>query len=415
MGERSPRKISPKLAWVMLASIVAIAGSMLIGVVPASGGIAHSIWGEYALPFVEKGLFQIGVVVLCAAAFLQGCRFFSLELAENAARQLSSLAIGLAIGIAAAFLSGEIFLRIFFHDGMTFSEHVGPIVRTYERNIRWNRFEGPSRGPETIGPKTPGVVRILIQGDSITWGQGVRAEEEVYPARLLHSLRRQNPQVEMAVFAECGRDIDEHLAVLRRDGPEVDPDLIVYQWFVNDLEVATRGLRPRPWAPWNRLFFHRILKQGSYLYFFLDYQANNFLAPRGEDSYPSYLLSYFEEDTPQWNDFAAVFRTWVAEAKSMTPRVLVVLSPSLAHQPFLLGEVHRRMRELGETSGVVVLDLAEREFIPQELRGFVASRYDPHPNSKLHARIAELLEEEIRARWPELFSGKAAAVTSGET
>ena len=78
------------------------------------------------------------------------------------------------IALLATFAAGELTLRWIYADGMSFSSHFGPLERRFERDFRFNRFDGPSRGPEVVGPKTAGERRVLCQGDSITWGQGVK-------------------------------------------------------------------------------------------------------------------------------------------------------------------------------------------------------------------------------------------------
>jgi lysophospholipase L1-like esterase len=65
-------------------------------------------------------------------------------------------------------------------------------VRRFERDFKFNGF-GHSRGPAVSGREKEGTVRLLVQGDSITWGQGIREEQKVYPALLLKMLQKQNP------------------------------------------------------------------------------------------------------------------------------------------------------------------------------------------------------------------------------
>jgi hypothetical protein len=101
---------------------------------------------------------------------------------------LGKLALGVGVFGVIFFLAGELCLRLVFWEGESFSAHNGPIVKRFERDFRLNRFDGPSRGPEPSGPKHPRGVRILIQGDSITWGQGVRNEEQLFSNRLLTRL-----------------------------------------------------------------------------------------------------------------------------------------------------------------------------------------------------------------------------------
>ena len=97
----------------------------------------------------------------------------------GAIRKARRLLVATLIAVAV----GEIGMRLYYWDGTSFGTHWGPLVERFERDFRFNRFDGPSRGPETSGHKAPGAVRILVQGDSITWGQGVKREADLYTSR----------------------------------------------------------------------------------------------------------------------------------------------------------------------------------------------------------------------------------------
>ncbi len=63
-------------------------------------------------------------------------------------RRIGKLALKIGISGALFFLAGELFLRIVFWEGESFIAHRGPIVQRLERDFKFNRFDGPSRGPE---------------------------------------------------------------------------------------------------------------------------------------------------------------------------------------------------------------------------------------------------------------------------
>jgi hypothetical protein len=47
----------------------------------------------------------------------------------------------------------------------------------------------------------------------------------------------------MAVLARPGREIDEHVQQLKKWGHELQPDVIIYQWYINDDEAPRSKLR----------------------------------------------------------------------------------------------------------------------------------------------------------------------------
>lgn len=92
------------------------------------------------------------------------------------------------------------------------------------------------RGRETTYDKPAGVKRILVLGDSYTFGVYVEAEEN-YPSRLEEILRQRGKKVEVinAGYAD-GWSPDEHYVWLTKKGIKFKPDLVIYGFFIgNDL------------------------------------------------------------------------------------------------------------------------------------------------------------------------------------
>src|SRR5690242_3016135 len=96
------------------------------------------------------------------------------------------------------------------------------------------------RGPELPGPKAPGVYRIVVLGDSFTWGYGVR-ERQGYPARLEHRLNRRlaargdGRRVEVVNLGIPGTGPRDYLWHLEHTGLALAPDLVLVGVFANDV------------------------------------------------------------------------------------------------------------------------------------------------------------------------------------
>ena len=232
----------------------------------------------------------------------------------------------------------------------------------------------------------------------MTWGQGVRREQDLYTSVLLDKYRGQATPVEIAALAQPGREIDGHLTQLRKWGREIEPDIIIYQWFVNDLELSHAG-RSSSSPPWRALFFNNLLLRYSYFWFFLDDRLTAFW-PRTGPSYHEYLLESFEGDTAEWRAFARVFMAWDEEARKLTPRVLVVLYPFDAGG-FRHERIHEQMLDLIENAGVSGLDLMDAEpRLRRESDRLRASRFDPHPGSEAHRLMADAVYRRLNQLWP---------------
>ena len=335
---------------------------------------------RYLFPVARSGSFQLGVGALALA--VGGMALGLLPAERRAAARARTWRFGLRAGgvLALSFLSGEIALRLLFWNGISFGVHDGPLVRRFERNFVMNRHDGPSRGPEVSGPKAPGARRIVIQGDSITWGQGVQLESQLYSQLLLDRLRQRNPRIEVAALAKGGREINGHLEQLQRHGTELEPDAIVYQWYVNDIELDKSG-RPQARLPWRELFFHRPLAAGSAFWFFLDFSIAQ-LWPTNR-TYAEYIETDYAPGSENWRHFETVFGEWASEARRLTPRVLVALFPRVKPpDQIFFPEIHERVHRLAQSHGLEALELVDAfSGLEGDLSQLHASRFDPHPNA----------------------------------
>ena len=167
----------------------------------------------------------------------------------------------------------------------------------------------------------------MAMGDSITYGLGVHDWRETWPEVLATRLEREGQPHELAVFAEPGRDIKDHLQQLERWGSVVNPDVLIYQWYVNDIEVMSpfRPDRTRRWQQWAG---HEWLRQTSYLYYFLDHRAGALLPSPGR-SYVDYILQDLRPGTPEWAEFERYFHAFAVRVATIAKRRILLLYPQV--------------------------------------------------------------------------------------
>jgi len=105
---------------------------------------------------------------------------------------------------------------------------------TYQHRVRVNSHG--LRGRE-IGPKRPGVVRVLALGDSLTYGQGV-ADDRTLPAQLESFLNARDAGGRTWEVVNAGHrayDMRQEIALARELAPELQPDHVIVFWFRDDL------------------------------------------------------------------------------------------------------------------------------------------------------------------------------------
>ena len=249
---------------------------------------------------------------------------------------------GLALLLAGALflLTGEVTLRILYRDGGRRTLG-GPGNRSFERLTI-----GPEalRGRRDVGPHRPGVPRLMVLGDSITYGQGVHDWHDTWPELLATTLEREGHPYELAMFAEPGQDMPTHLQELEHWGPVVRPDVLLYQWYVNDIEVMSH--RPDETRVWQRWAGHAWLRQTSYLYYFLDEQAQALL-PSPDRWYVDYILQDFHPGTAEWTEFERCFHAFAVRAAQAARRRIMVLYPQVPYRDrYPLQSVHDLMKTL---------------------------------------------------------------------
>lgn len=203
------------------------------------------------------------------------------------------------------------------------------------------------RGRLDENPKTPGVPRMMILGDSVTFGQGLADDADLWPERLVRRYEREQKHVEMAVYAWPGRDIDIHEQQFAASAHRIAPDVLVYQWFVNDIENA--GVRPDNRRWWQHTAADAWLKRHSYLYFLIDTRLSRLL-PAVDRSYIQYLLDEYQPGSLEWETFERGFHNLAARIAEAVPGTKVlVLYPVLPFRgTYPLQPMHDRMREMAE-------------------------------------------------------------------
>ncbi len=291
-----------KIAGIFIALIIAVC-LLLIGYQLTYGPLGKPIPGSEAL---FKIMF---VAIIC----------WGLLLFRPGKYQIFAI-ITITVSILFTLLLGEVYMRLFRGDHFTEID--------YTINDE-SRQDISARGPAVYGPKRPGVNRILIQGDSITWGAGVLDWKMLYPYQLLKMLNKDAEQYEMITLANPGMEINNHEIMLKKYIKTIDPDTVVYQWYINDLEVIKNRARP-PETLWSFLPFHSVLAEYSYLYYFTDHRLTQLIYKPGID-YLDYLNKDFAEGAAGWQRFKTLFHNWATIAATHADGIVLVMYPNVPY------------------------------------------------------------------------------------
>jgi lysophospholipase L1-like esterase len=95
-----------------------------------------------------------------------------------------------------------------------------------------------------IVARQPGELRILVLGDSVAFGWGVR-NEDIFPRRLEVDLTRDLARpVRVINSGVGGYNTEQELAFLKLRGPEIAPDLVLLLYVDNDIEINEGPFEP---------------------------------------------------------------------------------------------------------------------------------------------------------------------------
>lgn len=111
------------------------------------------------------------------------------------------------------------------------------------------------RGREYSLQKPPGTFRIVVIGDSITFGNRLAAEEN-YPAVLESLYQQAGKSVEVLNLALGGYDTLQEVATLKDIGLAFYPDLVILGYCINDIGVASGNVN----------YIQRLQKYGHWIY-----------------------------------------------------------------------------------------------------------------------------------------------------
>jgi lysophospholipase L1-like esterase len=131
-----------------------------------------------------------------------------------------------------------------FRDGSydwTMDPEIGWVNRpALDVQHRWSteliRYQTNSDGLAPVGARrerTPGVVRIMVFGDSMVVGRDL-PQEQNYPARLEAILRERGIPAEVINAGVLGYSTDQALLLMQRFLPRYKPDLVIFASTSND-------------------------------------------------------------------------------------------------------------------------------------------------------------------------------------
>jgi lysophospholipase L1-like esterase len=232
--------------------------------------------------------------------------------------------------------------------------------------------------------KDPQTFRILMLGDSITFGWGVRQEETFSKVleRLLNDRPPEGPwqRYEVINTGVGNYNTAQEVAYFSERGQRYRPDMVMLAWFINDAEDT-----PKPVENW--------LARQSCLYTFVssawDDLARN---TQARPSYKEYYAGLFEDGKEGWTACQRALDELAETCRRESFDLRILLIPELHSlgADYEFKDIYAKLQRIAEKHKVTCLNLVDA-FPQEDPKSFWVSPGDAHPNGRAHAIIAEAL------------------------
>lgn len=236
------------------------------------------------------------------------------------------------------------------------------------------------REESSVGAAEGDALRVLMLGDSVTFGWGVPQSETV-SERLEQQLTNMLGRPVDVLNAGVGNyNTAMEAAWFERQGLAYAPDVVVLNVFINDAE-ETPAYQTVAW--WDRLLFSRVILFGG-----VDTVRRTVFG--GED-WRSYYRNLYDDQAAGWQAMQTAFRRLNDLTRETQIPLVVVDYPELRElDPYPFADVSQKIEALAVASNVPYVSLlpAVQDYDPQSLW---VTRPDPHPNTRAVAHMSDYL------------------------
>ena len=247
-------------------------------------------------------------------------------------------------------------------------------------------------------PKAAGTQRVLVIGDSYTWGYAV-AEDEAYPQvaeRLLKE--RGRPDIEVINGGIPDYNSRQERQLLEQLIPIYQPDAVFLAYVVNDAEPSTAmPNNPEETYRHSRSWF---LTEAAERLNRKVFQRR--LLPSAKDNVGSSYLDGFEEGSVKWRDSREAIRQMRDLcAAAGVPFTILILPDVTQHldDRYAWQTINDAVVRWGGELQIPTFDLLN--LFRGEDQATLIVPWDGHPNAGAHRRMAEFLVARILAPAPQ--------------
>ena len=245
--------------------------------------------------------------------------------------------------------------------------------------------------------KAPGVFRIVVVGDSFTYG-GKGQFDDAFSKRLerMLNLNNKQPKVEVLNWGVPGYSTAQEAWLVKRALSEYEPDLVLLEVTLNDPELQPYRIT----HPYQKADGEIELSAPLFRY----WQSLGFVASRvlNSLSYRDYEKYYFDlySNEEAWSRFAGAMKNIVRMSEGAKVPFMAVVFPLFSHpidENYVFKPLHEKIDTLlaGLTPNWVDITADFNGIPPSRLQAIPGK--DSHPNEIAHRIAADAIYTKLAA------------------
>lgn len=269
---------------------------------------------------------------------------------------------------------GEIYFRYFHADSEGVMASRNWIARY------WHENAAGFRDRDWSAADFADKVTVAVAGDSFAAGWGIADPADRFSDVLAALLGDDYAVFNLGI---TGTSTPQQLEALR-EGMPVAPDVVILQYFLNDIEYATLSLglpipeRNRP-----------TLVNESYL---ADYLFSRFNSGFGENYWLTEYASY--DNFAIWDVHQQELNAFIDYVERIDARLIVVIFPNMQDPVGSIAYVDRVAQVFAARGYDEILKLFD-EVARWQRQDLIVSPLDAHPSVAFHHRVGELIYEQF--------------------
>jgi lysophospholipase L1-like esterase len=299
----------------------------------------------------------------------------------------------------------EVFVRVFADDGMQFDLEMWKYARDVKQvssNAKLGHEHAPNRRATLMGvdfqtnsrglrdrdfpyEKPAGRLRVLMLGDSLTVGWGVRVED-TFSKRIEVLLRKRGLDIDVINTGVGNYNTIQQVTYFLTEGYKYKPDIVVLNYFVNDAEPVPQSTAPS--------FIARNCMSCIFIAGRLDTFKRMLSAQQSWDNY--YLSFYNGNRSDGWLGARDAIRQLADYCRANGIKLMIASLPELHDvKDYRFAVVTDLVRAAANDSNAEFVD-ALPSLRREEAARLWVTPPDPHPNARANELIADALLEPLQ-------------------